>query len=63
MYVVYGMLVNVKNTDFVGSTNTINICLILSTFYSFIPVSGYVGMGRSALLCPGANIAVKTALT
>ena len=49
------------NTDFVGSTNTINVCLILSTF-SFIPVSGCVGMGPSELLCPGAFDAVKMAL-
>ena len=31
------------STDFVGSTNTINICLILSTIYSFIPVIDCVG--------------------
>ena len=31
--------------------------------YSFIPISGYVGMGPSALLCPGARDAVMTALT
>jgi hypothetical protein len=49
------------NTDFVGSTNTIHVCLILSTF-SFIPVSGCVGIGTSALLCPGAYNAVKTVL-
>jgi hypothetical protein len=30
--------------------------------YSFIPVSGCVGMGAGALLCPGANNAVKTTL-
>ena len=30
--------------------------------YSFIPVSGCVGMGPSALLCPGVYNAVKTAL-
>jgi hypothetical protein len=30
--------------------------------YSFIPVSGCVGMGTGALLCPGANDAVKTTL-
>jgi hypothetical protein len=30
--------------------------------YSFIPMSGCVGMGRSALLFPGARDAVKTAL-
>jgi hypothetical protein len=28
--------------------------------YNFIPVSGCVGMGPSALLCPGAYNAVKT---
>jgi hypothetical protein len=44
------------NTDFVGSTNTIlDICLILLTIYIFIPVSGCVGRGPSALLCPGAR--------
>ena len=41
------------NIDFVGLTNTINICLILSTIYIFIPVSGVVGTVPSALLCPG----------
>jgi hypothetical protein len=30
--------------------------------YSFIPVSGGVGMGTSALLCPGAYNVIKTAL-
>jgi hypothetical protein len=30
--------------------------------YSFIPVSGFVGMGTSALFCPEAYNAVKTAL-
>ena len=30
--------------------------------YSFIPVSGCVGMGPSVLFCPGVYIAVKTAL-
>jgi hypothetical protein len=30
--------------------------------YSFIPVSGCVGMGHSALLCPGAYDVVKTPL-
>jgi hypothetical protein len=30
--------------------------------YSFICMSGCVGMGRSALLFPGARDAVKTAL-
>jgi hypothetical protein len=30
--------------------------------YSFIPVSGCVGMDPSALLCAGAFDAVKTAL-
>ena len=31
--------------------------------YSFIPASGCVGMGTSALLCMGAYNAVKTALS
>jgi hypothetical protein len=31
--------------------------------YSFIPVSGCVGMGPSVLLCPGAYNAVKMALS
>ena len=31
-------------------------------FYSFIPVSGCVGMDHSALPCPGAFNVVKTAL-
>jgi hypothetical protein len=31
------------------------------SYYSFIPVSGCLGRVRSALLCPGAYDAVKTA--
>jgi hypothetical protein len=50
------------NTDFVGSLNTINICLILPTIYIFIHVNGCVGRGPSALLFPGAYDAVKTTL-
>ena len=50
------------STDFVGNTNTTNICLILSTIYIFIPVSGCVGRGSSSLLCLGAYNAAKTAL-
>ena len=44
------------NIDFVRSTITINIhvCLILSTIYIFIAVSGCVGSDPSALICPGA---------
>ena len=34
-----------ESCDFVGSTNAINICLILLTIYSFIPVSGCLGRG------------------
>ena len=41
------------NTDFVGSTNTINICLILSTF-TFLFLSVVVQEGPPALLCKGA---------
>jgi hypothetical protein len=41
------------NTDFVGSINTRNICLILSTIYNFISVSVCIDMGLSALLWPG----------
>ena len=50
------------NTDFVGSINTINICLILSTISSFIPVSNCVGRGSNALICPEPYNAVKMAL-
>ena len=53
---------NDRMNDFVGSTNTIDISLILSTISFFLPVSGCVGKGLSALLCPGAYNAVKTAL-
>jgi hypothetical protein len=52
----------ISKTDYVGSTNTINICLILSTIKSFIPVSGCIGINPSALLCPGSYYAVKAAL-
>ena len=42
------------NTDhIVGSINTRNICLILSTIYNFISVSVCIDMGLSALLLPG----------
>jgi len=44
---------NCLNTDFVGSTSTINICLISSIIYIFIHASGCVGSGPSILLCPG----------
>jgi hypothetical protein len=44
---------------FVVSTNTINICFIFIDIYSFIPVSGCVGMGPNALLCLGAYNIVK----
>jgi hypothetical protein len=43
------------NTDFVGSTNTRNICLILSTIYSFISVS----VCLSALLWPGPILLIR----
>jgi hypothetical protein len=49
-------------TDFVGSTNTINIMFKFIDFYSFIPVSGCVGMDHSALPYTGANNVVNTAL-
>jgi len=39
------------DTDFVKSANTINICLILSTIYMFIPVSDCVG--RAPVDCVG----------
>ena len=35
---------------------------IFSFYYSFIPMSGCVGMGTSALFFPGAHDAVKMAL-
>jgi hypothetical protein len=35
------------NTDFVGSINTRNICLILSTIYSFISVSVCIDREKS----------------
>ena len=40
----------------------INTCLILSTIYILIPLSGCVDLGTSALLCPGEYDVVKTAL-
>jgi hypothetical protein len=36
--------------------------IFCSFYYSFIPMSGCVGMGPSALLFPGVRDAVKTAL-
>jgi hypothetical protein len=50
------------NTDLVGGTNTINICLILSTIYIFTPACGCVGRGPCALLFPGVYNTVKMAL-
>ena len=51
------------STDYVGSTNTVNICLILSTFtVLFLRVLAGVGRGPSTLLWPGTYNAVKTAL-
>jgi hypothetical protein len=38
------------NTDFVGSTNTRNICLILLTIYRFISVSVCIDRDLGALL-------------
>lgn len=38
------------NTDFVGSINTRNICLILSPIYSFIPVRVCIDRDLNALL-------------
>jgi hypothetical protein len=47
------------NTDFVGSINTRNICLILSTIYSFISVSFCIDRGLSALLWPGPILLIR----
>jgi len=60
MYVVEEWLFLMLNTDFVGSPNTINIRLILSTIYIFIPVSGCVSKRSSALLCPMTYNAVDS---
>ena len=45
----------------VGTVPTVRY-IFFSFYYSFIPMSGCVGMGPSALLFPGARDAVKTAL-
>ena len=51
------------SSDCVGSANTINIlCNCIDPIYSFIPVSGCVGRGPSALLCTGVCNDVKTTL-
>jgi hypothetical protein len=51
------------NTDFVGSTNTRNICLILSTIYSkFIPVCACIDRGLSALIWPGPKMLIRPIL-
>jgi hypothetical protein len=47
------------NTDFVGSINTRNICLILSTIYNFISVSVCIDMALSALLWPGPILLIR----
>jgi hypothetical protein len=50
------------NTDFVGSTNTRNICLILSTIYSFISMSVCIDMGLSAVLWLGPILLIRRPL-
>jgi len=62
MYVVYNMVFLCLNTDFVGSINMINICLILSTIYIFIPVSGCVDKGPQCTALSGVYNAAKTAM-
>ena len=47
------------NTDFVGSINTRNICLILSTIYSFISASVCIDRGLSTLLWPGPILLIR----
>ena len=44
---------------FVGSTNTRNICLILSIIYSFISASVCIDRGLSALLWPGPILLIR----
>ena len=46
----------------VGTVPTDSVIYIFSFYYSFIPMSGCVGMGPSALLFSRARDAVKTAL-
>ena len=55
MYIVLACL----NTDFAGSPNTSNICLILSIIYIFIRVSGCVGNDPSPLVFPGPMMLVR----
>jgi hypothetical protein len=59
MYIVYGIFFLFLNTDFVGSINTRNICLIFSTIYSFISVSVCIDRGLSALLWPGPILLIR----
>ena len=47
------------NTDFVGSINTRNICLILSTIYKKNSVSVCIDMDLSALLWPGPILLIR----
>jgi hypothetical protein len=49
----------ILSTDFVGSINTRNICLILSTIYSFISVSVCIDRALSALLWPGPILLIR----
>ena len=56
---VYGIFFLFLNTDFVGSINTRNICLILSTIYSFISVSVCIDKGLGALLWPGPILLIR----
>jgi hypothetical protein len=60
MYVVYGMCLVLKQLFcWKYQYNTSN----LTNNYSFIHVSGCVGMIPGALLCPVIYVAAKTALT
>ena len=47
------------NIDFVGSINTRNICLILSTIYSFISMSVCIDRSFSALFWPGLILLIR----
>ena len=56
LYTAYFLLLN---TDFVGSINKRNICLMLSTIYNFISVSVCIDMGLSALLWSGPMLLTR----
>jgi hypothetical protein len=60
---LYTHNLKILSTDFVGSINTRNICLILSTIYKFYFCECLYRYGPQCTALTGAYIADKTAIT